>query len=430
MGRFLDDPAPASTVAAAPQTYKGRFLDDGPQEEQRVPQSPAQRFLDAHKALLNFSPAYQVYKGYSALKEPLIDLAVHASPIPAFFNAAGDRPIPYKTINPMSALAPVPFNTMVPPEEGITSGKKIGREIASAGIDALAGTALTEGGPAIFKAMKKTPDFFKYGTTDLSAENLTNKATKLTTEILQPSKTELANSLSRGREMQAVTQASENMKQAKSYTDLRLHLDDVIKKTMEERNGLLKQIDTSNGNATIGSGYISKLEKYIADQEAKHLATPTELRQMRQVLESEKMYFSKNPITRYSGQLRKEDLQALTDTLLQRDAKGLVTDTQPARNKALDQLREGLKEAVEGDFGKIKSLNSKYGGLKRAKELIAGQEALSRKALPENPIQKIGRLVFHPKDIPAAVGEGALDRQNSLLNKTKKVSDLMQRAKN
>lgn len=283
------------------------------------------------------------------------------------------------------------------------------------------------GGKAI-NAMKKVPSFLKSGTFDLSPENLTRKAEKLTTEVLQPSKGELARSLENGKQLPAVKQGAEAITKSKNYTDLRNNLDNHIKDIFDERNSILKQ-----NNKPIGTSYIDNLEKYIQEQAGKGQSTPSEIQQMQDVLDREKAFAVKNPLDRISGQSRKEDLQDLTNTLLQKSEHGDVIDTQPARNRALNELRRGLKEAVEAGDAKIADLNSRYGGLRRAKQLIAGQEALINKEVPPHFLERVPivkGIVNQGKSVSEGVMDMAVRRQKSLGSKTGKIETLIKMAKN
>jgi len=272
--------------------------------------------------------------------------------------------------------------------------------------------------PKVIKGMEKTVS----GVKKAGKTRAYNKAEKITTEILQPSKGELASYLERGKPMPAIEEMARTIKKSKNYTELRQNVDNSIKKVMDERNTILRQ-----NNRRIGD-YTKELKNYIDDLKAKGQATPSEIQQMEDVLLREKDFISKNPLDRLSGQSRKEYLQDLTDSLLQKTEHGDIIDTQPARNRALDKIRQGLRKEVEGNNYKIKELNSRYGGLREARKLVAGQEALAQKAVPEKLMVRLLRFLTHPQDIPAEVARGALERNANLFNKTKAVQKLVTRA--
>ena len=330
------------------------------------------------------------------------------------------------------------------------------------------------------------------GISGIKAAKIAEKKNALTTELLQPSKQELASYLERGRQMPAVEQASKVIKKSQSYTELRQNLDDVISKTFEKRNQLLKE-----KNRKVGKSYLKELEDLIASESSKGQSKPEDILAMKRVLENEKNYLgisggeeirggftmggaSKQvspQITRVKGakvsdkvarpiwdpqrgeyvknietinktvdtpndivalhdpgslsprkitsispketyslrgnvsggpdpktnlrdfdlldaQSRKEYLQDLTNRLLQRREGGEIVDLDPARNRALDALRRGLSKVINATDEKIAEINETYGGLLRAKELAAGQEALAQKSSSPNVLQKVIRGVI------------------------------------
>lgn len=253
-------------------------------------------------------------------------------------------------------------------------------------------------------------------------ETLLNKAEKLTTEILQPPKQELAGYIAKGEKMPAIEEAMRVIKKSKSYGELKTNIDNAISDTMDFRNKILRE-----NNRPIGD-YTKQLQDYISELKVKGQATPPEIQQLQDVLGREKDFLSTHTLDRISGQARKEYLQKLTDSLLQKSEKGLIIDTQPARNRALDLLRRGLKQGVEGNDYKIAELNSRYGGLLKARDLIAGQEALAQKAIPESLKTRLLRFLTRPQDIPAEVARGALERDAGLFSKTKKIQKLITKA--
>jgi hypothetical protein len=89
------------------------------------------------------------------------------------------------------------------------------------------------------------------------------------------------------------------------------------------------------------------------------------------------------------AQKRKEYLQDLTNRLLERREGGAVVDLDPAKNRALDAIRKGLAKKINSVDPEIAEINETYGGLLRAKELMAGQEALAAKAPGQNVFEKI-----------------------------------------
>jgi hypothetical protein len=265
-----------------------------------------------------------------------------------------------------------------------------------------------------------------------SPEKMLTKAEKLTTEILNPPKGELASYIARNKKMPAIEETMKVINKSKNYGEIGKNIDNVIKDTMSLRNGLLEQYDIVEGNKSLGD-YTKGLKDYIKTEIAKGQSTSSEIRQMQDVLNRELEFLKTNPLNRVKGQLRKEYLQDKTESLLQKTEKGDIIDTQPTRNRALDQLRRGLRQEVErGLDGENKSyiteLNSRYGGLRRAKELVSGQEALSQKAVPQSLLERVFRLITKPQDIPQEVAREAFKTQQGLSKKTQTVESLIRRA--
>jgi hypothetical protein len=306
-------------------------------------------------------------------------------------------------------------------------GGRVGNELLASAAG-LGGMAALTGGLSKGKTTKVIDSTAKEAGKQLKQkftpppEAYLKKAEKLTTEILQPSKQELSGYIARGEKMPAIEEAMTTIKKSKSYGELRGNIDKAISETMDFRNKILKENNRPIRN------YTKHLEKYIDELKSKGQATPPEIQQMGDVLARENEFLRNNPLDRIGGQARKEYLQRLTDTLLQKSEKGLVIDTQPARTRALDLLRRGLREAVEGNNYKIAELNSRYGGLLKARELIAGQEALAQKALPQNLLSKIMRFITRPQDIPGEVARAALERNAGLSRKTGNIQKFVTKA--
>lgn len=249
---------------------------------------------------------------------------------------------------------------------------------------------------------------------------LIEKANKLTTEILNPAKDELATANIKGKTLPAISNASNVIKKAKDGEELLGQFKTAVKDNIEERNAILK-----SDNYKVDTSHINVLEQKIAEAE-KLGHNSREIMQMKQVLGEEKAFYIKNggQFDRLAAQDRKEYFQNLTDSLLNKRSKGVSIDLQPGRTKALDILRGGLKEAVEGGDKKVRDLNSTYGGLLRAQRLISEQNALTQKAVKENLFQRIVHLATNPKDATFQ----ALQRAQGLESKTSRIEKLMTKA--
>ncbi len=256
--------------------------------------------------------------------------------------------------------------------------------------------------------------------------DLISKAEKLTTEVLQPTKSELANALERGKQLPAVEQAAKVIKASPDYQSLNQNLYTSINDIFTKRNEILK-----NNNYDIKPNYMDNLQKVINDTKAAGQATDSELQQMNDVLSREKAWYMNNgnKLSRLDGQSRKEFLQDQTQSLLTKLQTGDIIDTQPARTQALNALRSGLKDAVEGGDAKIAAYNATYNGLKRAKELVSGQQAMEQKAVQQSALQKTVQMVTNPTQIPSIMARNAAEqRASSLLRSTSKIENLMKKS--
>lgn len=280
---------------------------------------------------------------------------------------------------------------------------------------AISAIAKTRAGKVIGNFINKKVSFSK------SPEQLIKEAEKKTTEILNPTKRELALSNRKGRVLPAVEESANIIKEAVDGEDLLNQIKNARKSNILERNNLIKKdnfkVDTSN--------IISKLEAEISSAE-KLGQNADEIMQMKKVLAEEKAFFVKNGdnFDRMSAEARKEYLQTRSPNLLNKRSRGISIDMEPGKTKAIDILRNSLKESVEGGDKRIKDLNSTYGPLLRAEELISEQNALAQKAVKDNLFQRIIHIATNPKDATFQ----ALRRSGSIGSDTSKVERLMSTA--
>lgn len=258
-----------------------------------------------------------------------------------------------------------------------------------------------------------------------TSEGLTKKAQKMTTEILQPSKGQLEAYLKQGRQHPAIEQATDAMAEAKDYSSLKDHIAEAVSGKMGERNKILAE-----NNFPVGREYVRPLIKEVRSMRRPgSQVTDAEYGQAKNVLKSEFDYLRANKPSRLDAQSRKEYLQDLTERLLEKNDLGENVSREPARSRALDTLRSGLKDAVEGGDPRVRALNETYGGLHDAKGLAAGQEALAQKAIPENMLEAIFSHISKPADIPMSIARRTLARQSDLPKKTKRISELVKKAR-
>lgn len=260
-------------------------------------------------------------------------------------------------------------------------------------------------------------------------EQLIGKAEKLTTEILNPTKQALSRNIIRGQKTPAVEQAAKVITKSKTYRELGNNLDDVVKTSFGERNAIL-----SKNNFKVTPDYMKPLQEMINAEQISGQVTPAEIQQMQGVLNRELKFFNQKGLTRIEAQARKEYFQDLTQRLLKQKTSGGTLVTQPARLKAMDALRSGLKTAVEGNDPEVAQINSTYEGLKEARRLVADQQALADKAITpgftEKLLQKLPiiKSFFNPKDIPGQITKAVAGRQGTLAKKTVTIQELMRKA--
>ena len=144
---------------------------------------------------------------------------------------------------------------------------------------------------------------------------------------------------------------------------------------------------------------------------------------MEDTLTREQNWMKNNPITREGLQGRKEELQRMTESVLQKNADGSYV--QPSRKMALDLVRQGIKTAVEAGDSRVAELNSRYGGLLDAKELLAKQSARADIAETPSVMRRVVDAIMHPKQ---TIVDRALSTQEGLLNKTGKIKSLTEKA--
>lgn len=406
MGRFLDE--------APIKTYKGKFLDEPPATaEPSKPENPVVSLIKSQRGLTptGFIPTSkqeamdiprvlgrQILPG--ARGEAVNPLT--KGPMGLGLNMAG--------INETKGFIPAP-------ETGYGQGFENAADAAQ----------LVHG---VLPVVEGVSEISKFGINP-TKESLMNKAQKMTTEILQPSKGELQTYLKQGRQLPAVEQATNYMDEVKDYGQLRRRLDDVISGKFGERNSIMQE-----ANKPIGREYVRPLIKEIKQQRSLGQAKPSELKDMKDVLSREFDFLRKNNLDTVGAQSRKEYLQDLTEKLLEHRDNGEKIITEPARHRALDSLRSALRGEIEKVDPRIGPINETYAGLQSAKELASGQEALAQKAIEPGLIDRIVnkipivRSIFrNPMELPIEIARGSLNREKSLSSSTRKISDLVKKAR-
>ena len=279
---------------------------------------------------------------------------------------------------------------------GVAGAAAEGEDLKTGAVTgAVLGGALGVFGKVAGKAGKvvarKIDDF-----TDLGA-----RSEKLATEILQPTKTELASALEKGGTTEAVKALVNNVKKARDFGELRATMRGATEAIFEKRNNLIK---TDNFDV---SDYLKPLQTKISEIEKGKLASPAQINKMKDILAREESWITEQggKISRVDAQTRKEAIQDLTQPLLKKKIAGNLAQDEANDKIALDAIRKGLKEAVEGGNKEIVEINSQYAGLKRVQELLSGQEALALKAKEQGILQKIAAPIVEL--ISASTGAGS-----------------------
>jgi hypothetical protein len=256
-------------------------------------------------------------------------------------------------------------------------------------------------------------------------EQMVAKAEGITQKILNPSKDVIVESLLRNSKIPAVRELAKVIKKAPTEKALLSSTDDAIKTIFNERDSIIK-----SNNFRMTDNHIKDLESFIQQRKSSGQINPSELRQMENVLAEEKAWYVKNAnkFDRASGQSRKEYLQDITNSLLEKRIDGTKAVTQPARKQALDILRNGLKIGVEGNDPRIRSLNSTYAGLKDAREMLASQAAIVEQNANKGIVERLVLLTQSAVNPQAAATNIALKNARNIQKLSGKAEKLMAKA--
>lgn len=298
---------------------------------------------------------------------------------------------------------------------GLPQAETAGGKIASGILDIAGGGV----GANVLPKVSKSATGLIYGRTPADRYK---KAEKLTTELLQPPTASMEYYATKGQQHPAVREAVKVIQKSKNYEDLKNKIGAYTTRIMDIRNKLIKRY-----NAPIGGTYIKELEKYITQQRRSGQVPESELATLNDVLLKEiKWYRRQRKMNVVKAEERKEALERVTESLLEKREKGEIVDRDPARNRALDVLRRALKDKIELRVpDRVKEINASYGGLREAKRLLARQEGLAKKAIEQNLIGRILEYVQGLKgDIPMAVARRASAVQKSIPRKTGKIEQL------
>lgn len=225
---------------------------------------------------------------------------------------------------------------------------------------------------------------------------------KLATEILQVPKRELKEYVKRGEIHPAVEAAVVNIKKVDSFDEWIGNLQTIVKDDFKRLDDIIKK-----DNFDIDETYLLKLDDYIASEAKTGFRTPSEIATMQKVRDSSLGVLAEGggKISRAEAQIVKKRLNKIVGPLQKKNELGTITTTESARLTALDKLRAGLKEAIEGGDKAVESINAKYKGLSKAIDFLASREALARKAVEPTMLQKIAAPVIEL--ISASTGAGS-----------------------
>lgn len=256
-------------------------------------------------------------------------------------------------------------------------------------------------------------------------EQLISKAENITQRILNPSKDVIADSLLKNSKIPAVREMAKVIRKSPNEKVLLTNIDEAIKTNFKERQAIFE-----SNNYKMTDNHIKALENFINQRKSQGQVSSAEVRQMETVLAEEKAWYIKNQdkFDRISGQSRKEYLQDLTKTLIDKRADGSSVITQPARKQALDILRDGLKTGVEGNDIRIRDLNSTYAGLKDAKEMLANQAAIVEQNANKGIVDRLLLMTQGISNPQAAAIKIALDNANNIKRLSGQAERLMQKA--
>ena len=258
---------------------------------------------------------------------------------------------------------------------------------------------------------------------------LDDKASEIITQILNPTKAQLAESVKRGTKFPAVKEVQKIMKESKTFGELQTNVQATIKSIFKKRNDILVK-----KNKNITRDYTDDLSELIKTTKKLGQATPAEIKQMEAVLAREKEFFSTNKLNRVSGQARKEELQRRTKNILDKRAAGNLSSKENSRLIAEDAIRFGLKKAVEAGDQEVAKLNSTYKGLLDAEDLLAKQGAAATLEPSSNFLSILAKrfassVGFNPQHTAARFIGKTITGKIPLQSKTAEVVKLSNKAK-
>lgn len=319
-------------------------------------------------------------------------------------------------------------NYKMPYPRPITAeGKKLGNELEGiSGAAAL--SSLATDAPHIIKNARTFIDYIR----KVDPNELYGKAEDVLIQILKPKIGEMNSASAKGLDApESLKNSLPFIKPSKDYKELAKGLREAKIKSAKSRNSILK-----SNNFQLDDDFLSPLKAHIKDLSRRPQTEDVraELEKAVGVYEDYKKW-SEGGVSRVKGQIEKTRLQRETEPLLKKVAKGEVIDRSPDIVKAKDRVRSGLMRSVEGGNEEIKRLNQAYKSLNETSRMAFNQANLAKKApkpnfLERTPIIKQAfQSLARNKPYSIQMATEALNQEPSLMNQTKKIVSLYERAR-
>lgn len=429
-GFVLDQPN--TKASALPEGFVLDQVSDVDTKTKKDFSEAVSRETTEKPSMMNYAVMGPMARGLHAVQEGAKPSDVPAMAVDLVSSLIGDmpqqlakRPLATATAGAMASSLPEEKNQIPMPEYTTEAGEKFGKDLAKVGY-AIGATELVNAAVPLAKAGIKTGvKALKKATT--TPEKALAKAQKLTTEILQPSKTELIPYYERGMELPAVEEATKVISKAKNYGDLIEKISTVKRQNMLKRNKLIL-----SDNYNVGPEYLRDLEQLIRSKASDGVTSRNELKTMAEVYKRQLNFIKQRggKITRMQAQKLKEDIDDNIMKTLQSLSEGKSIIANPAEDQALASVRLGLKKIVQGGNPEIEALDATYGGLKRAQTLLAGQKGLATKSLEQGLLGKIPiindilNVFLRPSQAPFQVTRMAGKMQRQLPKTTRQINEL------
>lgn len=251
----------------------------------------------------------------------------------------------------------------------------------------LGGVSITGPGKAVESAGTRA---LRPGALRRQSGNAIKEAEKLTSQLLQPNTTELAEAVVAGRPLPSIQRAAENIRVSKTFDDVVKTLKTTTKELFDERRMIFDEY-----NAPIGNEALDSLDELAKSAAKDMVMSPSKMRQIDNVYYREAKFLEENPnMDVIAAQARKEKLQELTRPLIEKRRAGNLTGAESAELQAYDALRSGYRNAILKALPRDKAavvdkINSKYEGLVDATELASQQVARGMKEIPKTLLDNV-----------------------------------------